>query len=375
MTKQLLNKWRYIQGHRKAQVERRKNEAKQRAMVANISDVIAIIDENGINTYKSPNIEKWFGWPANELIGSSIWLRIHPEDLTRTKQFFCDLLEEPFRSGTTECRYQCKDSSYRDVAITAVNLLHDPDILGVLLNYHDITQSKLAENELRRYASRLIEVEETLRKHLAAELHDEIGRDLTAIGMNLSVIGGILSSNGPNKVHELLRDSSKLIEDISKSVRGIMSYLRPPVLDDFGLVAALRWHAELYSKRTGIKVIIRADQSFPRLSLSVETAIFRISQEALVNIAKYANTDEVTILLKLSDEVISFFVVDEGSGFTPTGLTTNDDGSGWGIKIMRERAELIGGSFQLDSSPEVGTVVSIHIPFKEALHGNKNIDR
>ncbi|MFA6008635.1 MAG: PAS domain S-box protein [Desulfobacteraceae bacterium] len=125
------------------------NEARQRKMVANIGEVIAIIDQQGINRYKSPNIETLFGWKTEEVVGASTWNNIHPEDLRATKEFFNGLMVAHNTKGTMECRYLCKDGSYRFIEFTGVNLLHDPDIRGILGNYHDITDRKKSEDDLR----------------------------------------------------------------------------------------------------------------------------------------------------------------------------------------------------------------------------------
>ncbi len=124
-------------------------EEKQRAMIANIADVIAIIDEDGINRYKSPNIENWFGWKPEEIIGSSTWENIHPDDLDHTQEVFTSIMDKPDATVNTESRYRCKDGSYKWIEFTAINLLHEPAIRGVLLNYHDITERKMAENALK----------------------------------------------------------------------------------------------------------------------------------------------------------------------------------------------------------------------------------
>lgn len=125
------------------------NEARQRKMVANIGEVIVIIDEYGINRYKSPNIETLFGWKPEDVIGVSTWKNIHPDDLNTTKEFFSKLLAADNSKGTMECRYLCKDGSYRFIEFTGVNLLHDSDIKGILGNYHDITDRKKSEDALR----------------------------------------------------------------------------------------------------------------------------------------------------------------------------------------------------------------------------------
>lgn len=125
------------------------SEAKLSTMIANSTDIIAIIDKDGINRYKSPNVEKWFGWRTEELVGASVWNNIHPDDLEDTKNIFSMLLSIPEAKKTAETRYRCKDGNYKWIEFTAINLLHEPSIKGIMLNYHDITERKLAEDSLR----------------------------------------------------------------------------------------------------------------------------------------------------------------------------------------------------------------------------------
>ena len=132
----------------------RLSAARQSAMIANIADVIAIIDPDGTNRYKSPNVEKWFGWKPEELIGKDTWKNIHPEDLGRTQGIFAKVLAEPDAVASGQCRYQCRDGSYKWMEFEAVNRVHDPDIAGVLLNYHDITERRQAEEALAQSEAR-----------------------------------------------------------------------------------------------------------------------------------------------------------------------------------------------------------------------------
>jgi signal transduction histidine kinase len=229
----------------------------------------------------------------------------------------------------------------------------------------DITERKKAADDLRSYARRLVEMEEDLRKKIASELHDEIGRDLTVLGLNQAFISQNLVDGASMNLVARVRDSSRLIEGISRTVRGIMVMLRPPVLDDYGLLAALRWHADLFTKRTGIAVIILADEPLPSLMVEKEMALFRIAQEALMNASKHAATTEVTITVSSDNGLLYFVVCDHGKGFTPASIKHAQADSGWGMNSMRERAELIGGTFQVDSAPGKGTVVSVEIPLEE----------
>ncbi|TGC09156.1 PAS domain S-box protein [Methanolobus halotolerans] len=141
--------FRDISKQKKAEEALRENETKLNAMIANIADVIAISDEGGINIYKSPNIEKWFGWRPEEIVGVSTWANIHPDDLARTQEIFASLQDKPNATVSAESRYLCKDGTYKWIEFTAINLLHNPSIKGILLNYHDITVHKQAEDALR----------------------------------------------------------------------------------------------------------------------------------------------------------------------------------------------------------------------------------
>ncbi|MBI5832344.1 MAG: PAS domain S-box protein [Armatimonadetes bacterium] len=144
-----------ISERRRAEQALRENEARQRAMIASISDVIAIIDADGINRFKSPNIERWFGWKPEEVVGQSTWLLVHPDDLTEAQAVMASVVADPGITRYGECRYRCRDGSYKWIGYTAANLLDDPDVRGVLLNYHDITEHRRMEDELAAEKERL----------------------------------------------------------------------------------------------------------------------------------------------------------------------------------------------------------------------------
>jgi PAS domain S-box-containing protein len=137
----------------------RKKEALHRKMLANIGDVIVIIDRDGINRYKSPNIEKWFGWKPEDVVGALTWENVHPDDLAPARLFFAGILQKSGEMGTIECRYRCKDGTYKWIEFTGTNLLDDPDIQGVLGNYKDITERKNAEADRERLQAQLLQAQ------------------------------------------------------------------------------------------------------------------------------------------------------------------------------------------------------------------------
>lgn len=155
---------RFIEELRQAENSLKRSEIFQTKMLANIGDVIVIIDKDGINRFKSPNVTKLFGWKPDELVGSSAWENVHPEDLKSAQNFFLGLMKEAGSIGTTECRYKLKDGSYEWIEFTGNNLFHDPEINGILGNYHCITERKRAEEDLKKSE----EQHRQLLKHLNA---------------------------------------------------------------------------------------------------------------------------------------------------------------------------------------------------------------
>ncbi len=142
-----------------AQQELETNEAKQKAMLENISDVIAIIDKDGIIRYKSNNIEKWFGWKPKELIGRSTWELLHPDSLEYANNIFNELIKVENVFKTMEVKYKCKNGEYKWVKSTAVNRINDPNIKGVLMNYHDISERKKTEAIILQKQNELLEAQ------------------------------------------------------------------------------------------------------------------------------------------------------------------------------------------------------------------------
>ncbi|PKL15804.1 MAG: hypothetical protein CVV49_19555 [Spirochaetae bacterium HGW-Spirochaetae-5] len=200
----------------------RKSEAIKNKMVSNIGDVIVIIDENGINKYKSPNITKLFGWTPEELVGENTWYNIHPDDLEAGQSFFSTILTEPDAVGTTEMRYKRKDGDYVWIEISVINLLQDKDIQGILGNYHDITERKQAEDALERTIYELKKSQEVAKvgnwvwyiSQNRVEWSDEMYR---IFGIDKKQFTGDLSQVISNCIHpddqaEVLRSNTSVME-------------------------------------------------------------------------------------------------------------------------------------------------------------------
>lgn len=319
------------------------------------------LDSKGIINAVNLRAASVVGVARSRLLGQRFSLLVTDE----YRSIFADFLHAVFtHPDKSACEVALQNNGNNRVYVLIEAM---PSVSGQLcgLTLVDLTERRLAENALKNYARRLIEMEEELRIRLATELHDEMARDLTVLGMNIVIINDGVKDVVPKKLTARVKDSGKLIKGITKTVRNIMVGLRPPVLNDLGLLAALRWHTALFIKRNGIKITIQADEPFPRLTIEKETALFRISQEALMNVVKHAATQNVTIKLRITGGIVCFAVSDDGNGFLPASSSYNLTDSGWGMTIMRERAELNGGNFHVDSTPGKGTTVSVVMPLKD----------
>ena len=209
--------------------------------------------------------------------------------------------------------------------------------------------------QLRALTVRLGEVQETERQQLAGELHDRIGQNLTALSLNLTIIDQLLPANTSPAVHRRIEDSAGILGETARRVRNVMAELRPPMLDDYGLLPALRWVGEQFVTRTGIAVRVDGPATELRLPLRLETALCRIAQEALNNVAKHARAHEVRITLEPTDRRVRLSIADDGVGFDVIAMQRNVDTPHWGMLTMQERAASMGGTVRLDSTPGHGT--------------------
>jgi signal transduction histidine kinase len=214
-----------------------------------------------------------------------------------------------------------------------------------------------SEKQLRALAARIQEVQETERKHLAQELHDRVGQSLSALNLNLSIITNQLSDQSNTKIGGRLQDSMSLVEETTVHIRDVMAELHPQVLDDYGLLAALRWYCEPFSDRTGIDVEVYGDEHSSRLSLVIESIFFRIAQEALTNVAKHSGASSATVTLEDVEAHLRMTVEDNGRGFSLTALNRSKEQTGWGLTTMKERAATLGGLVRIESEQGKGTKI------------------
>jgi signal transduction histidine kinase len=216
--------------------------------------------------------------------------------------------------------------------------------------------------QLQAMSRRLVDVQESERRQFSRELHDRVGQNLTALSINLDILKSQVSGNGNEAFRTRLEDAAALLESTAGSIENVMSELRPPMLDDYGLLPALQWYANEFYRRTGIRVSVDGDELMKRLPQASEIALFRIAQEALNNVAKHAHAARVEIALAYSGNELVMTVTDDGVGLDATPASTARRRPGLGMVTMRERTQAVDGRFEIGTAPVRGTRVIVRAP-------------
>jgi signal transduction histidine kinase len=226
-------------------------------------------------------------------------------------------------------------------------------------------ERKQAEEGLRRaneqlhvLSRRLFQIQENERRHLARELHDQLGQALTAAKIDLQAAQSLEERTA---IVRRLDDSIAILERLLQQVRQLSLELRPPLLDDLGLVPALRWYLDQQAQRADLRVEFFADPALERVDAAIETACFRVAQEALTNAVRHARARTVSVELDRTPEVLHLVVRDDGIGFD---VATAQQGASLGLLGMRERVALVGGELDCKSAPGRGTEVHAFFPVR-----------
>jgi PAS domain S-box-containing protein len=348
--------------------ERRQEQietAEQAALLELTQDSVFVIDMEAKILFWSRGAEAMFGYSKCYAIGKTS----HQLLCTEFPQPLAEIREELMRVGHWEGDLVKTGRDGRRIVVSgrwALQWGKRDQAPRVLVISSDITERKRGEEslvlqreQLRALAERLQTVREEDRKRVARDLHDQIGQILTSIKMDQTWMTRHLPKS-ENEVLDRITESIQSINDGVKSVRTICSGLRPGILDDLGLAAAIEWQASEFASRNGV----HCEVSVPPVDLHLDgdraTATFRIFQECLTNVIRHAEAKSVRVALCQEDENILLVVEDDGIGFIETDLS-NSLGS-LGLLGMKERAQFCGGDVQISSAPGTGTTVTVRVP-------------
>ncbi|MFQ5988271.1 MAG: sensor histidine kinase, partial [Dehalococcoidia bacterium] len=230
----------------------------------------------------------------------------------------------------------------------------------------EVQRKEAARGELLR---EVISIQEEERKRISRGLHDETSQALTSLAVGLEAALAALPP-GANGVKAKLREMQSLAINTLDEIHRVIYELRPTLLDDLGLIAAVKWYAEGHLEAAGIKMYLETAGQERTLPPHVETAVFRIVQEAITNIVRHAGAESTSISLEFRESSIGVYIEDDGTGFDlDEVMSSADRRRGLGLLGMKERVELLGGSLSLRSRPGLGTQVAVEIPLeRESAH-------
>lgn len=366
------------------------------AIVESSSDAILSVTPDGFVTTWNAGADRIFGYTATEMIGRSI-LTLVPPHLQRDRAWLLATVRGAQDIHTYDAVRLTKDDRCIDVSVT-LSPLKDSlgQFVGVSKVIRDISERKRGEkllqqahealerkvqertaelssanNALRDLSGRLMQVQEEERSRLARDLHDEVGQLLTALKIDLQDIrhGKVEKARFGS-----LTDSLELVDRLLTQVRTLALDLRPSLLDDLGLVSALRWYANRQAARNGWTLSLSVEGMAGRVPVHIEVTCFRVAQEALTNVAKYARAKTIDLALRRQDEEVTLIIQDDGVGFdVPSARRRAQGGESVGLLGMEERVRLAGGSLVISSAPGEGTRLELCFPLREQEQAKSHV--
>ncbi len=355
------------------------------------NSIILLMSPTGTIQYINKYGAEFFRFGRSELLGFNILGTIVPETdssgrkLSRLMKEVCtnpdryiknvneNMLKSGERVWITWTNKGLKDENGRIHQILSVGndittekklekkLMMARDDLEMRVRERTVKLNQIHE-ELKSLIRRLAMAEEAQKKKISREIHDQIGQNLSTIGLNLNLMRSVMSKESAGSTKKLVDDSLLLLRDTAQKVRHILAELRLPVLDDYGLFAALKWYSSQFVETTGIKLAIRGDDLSPRPDAHIESACFLIAREALANIARHSQATLAEIDLYIKNRILHLSVKDNGTGYKKSRSRKKTGQTGMGLLSMTERAVLIGGTCTVSSHPGKGTSITVEVP-------------
>lgn len=362
--------------NKKAAAERaRDEELSYRTLLDNIGDIVARFDRDGRYLYINPVCARYSGLGPEHYIGRTPSER-DPGPQARFRE---EAIRRVYTTGVPEEHEQEFDALGHHY-LFLWKLFPERDdhgqIKAVITVSHDMTEGRAAERRLRRYSvrlrglsRRLVAAQEAERRRVGRDLHDLIGQNLSALGINLEIVRSDLSALASPATAARIASMKTIIEDTVQSVRDVVTELRPHLLEDCGLAVGLEGLARQYRERSQLSVDVAVRGDPVRLNRDVELGLYRIAQESVANAAKHSKAGGVRMDLQYAGERVTLIISDDGRGFRAD-IERRTDVRGVGLMIMRERAEAIGGAFDVRAIPGEGTRISVTITSNDADPGS-----
>lgn len=361
----ILN-YRDITERKKNEKELNGSEIRYRRLFESAKDGILILDaESGKIFDANPFLLNLIGYSHNEISGKELWELGTFKDIVASKEAFIQLQENEY-IHYEDLPLKSKTGKVIDVEFVSNEYIADHKKV-IQCNIRDITERKKTEAEikstneqLRQLTVHLQNIREEERKRIGREIHDELGQQLTAIKMDIAWIDKKIPEES-SIIKTKLKNVVTLLDGSNLSIRKILNELRSDILENHGIIDALKWQGRQFTANTGIPLVFSSSETVLNVEASIGTCLFRVFQEALTNITRYAEAKKVISSLNYSDDVIKLEIEDDGKGFD---TVLSNEKITYGNLGMRERVASLNGKFELLSSPGNGTKIIITIPFK-----------
>jgi len=350
-----------ITEHKMAEEALRDSERRYRLLADNMVAFVWTIDGHLNISYLSPSTIRLLNYYPEDILGKHISMVFTPESYEKLLYVYQQVRKSGSELIVNPLELDVKRQDGKVILTeTLMRPLYDENhhFLGILGVSRDISERKAAEYELHTLSQRLVELQEEERSIIARELHDQIGQSLTVLKLMLDKA----KDSSPDKTEELLAEAQPLVSELISSVRNMSLDLRPRMLDDLGLLPALLWYFDRFTSQTGINVNFQHAGLKRKFSPQLGTAVYRIIQEALTNVVRYAGVDNVLVRAKADKNQLALVIQDKGKGFNPAQRAT---GMSSGLKGMKERVRFLGGKLDIESKPGEGTHIIVELPLNE----------
>ncbi len=346
--------------------KRAEQTARKQAQLLDLAnDAIMVLDLSGTIAYWNQGAERLYGWPRDEALGKTMSGLLHTVFPAPVDEIMRLLLQDGYWEG------EVIQTSWDGVPITVEShctLQRDErnEPQAILDISNNITKRKRAEAEIRRLSGRLMNVQDEERRNIARELHDTTAQSLVSLKLNLEVLSK--SATLDEAARRLLSESLSLALQSTQELRTLSYLLHPPLLDETGLVSALRWYVAGFTERSGIDVTLEAAPDFERLPREMETMLFRVVQECLNNIHRHSGSPTAAIGIRRDPGRLLLEIEDKGRGMPFTGTLRMPEHAvllGVGIAGMRERLIQFGGQLEIHSTSH-GTMVRATLPIPKS---------
>jgi len=341
-----------------------------RLLVETIDEGAATLSNDGTVLYSNRSFANIFDAQLERFIGSPIENYVSGEYIEALRSLISKAGKNPARG---EIRLVDRDGRARTVRLTLTpsSQFGMDTLCAVATELTELVETnealRVTESSLRQLSGRLLQLQDEERRRIARDLHDTTGQKIAALSMSLDRVARLLDTRKPER-QEALNEGREIVRMIGEEIRTLSYLLHPPLLDESGLGSAIRWYAEGFQKRSGIKLNVNIAADFGRLSTEVEMALFRVVQESLTNVHRYSGSPDAEISVFGTADTVKLEVVDHGKGIEAGTARVKVEGIaalGVGIPGMRERLRQLGGQLEVDFGRD-GTRVSASVPLKKA---------